>query len=337
VINSAPGISTGGLYLEMAPSTFSKTTYNWCEGSGNPYTTLFGASATTIGSGAANTKIMIDNCTGGAGVQAATLTLGGQSDWFLPSSSELAEIYNLRTMLGLGAGKFASTYLYWSSTEGTSGVAASLVPWAGVGGQNKAQATPYLPIRAFSPTSTTHESPISTPTNAGSYRVTPSALTLAGGITTDYYLATIYQTGTFTINKVAQSAFTSHSTLSGVLGSALPILKFGGSGDGAESVETTNGSASGCALNGLFLSASAAGTCSVSATKESSENYLQSDSLFSVNFYYYVPEPVAPVSTTPTQIAIAAKNSWSVNATVGPTITSISPSTGHDGTVVTIT
>jgi hypothetical protein len=337
VINASAGISGGGIYLEMAPTSFSKTAYNWCEGSGNPYTTLFGSTATTIGSGAENTKTMIDNCTGGAGVQAASLTLGGQSDWFLPSYGELVEIYSQRSMLGLGTGKYASTYLYWSSTEADTWIASSLVPWAGVGGQNKAQATPYLPIRAFSPTSTTFDSPIASPTNAGKYRITPSALTLSGGITTDYYLATVYETATLTIDKATQTAFTNHSTLSGVFGSALPILKFGGSGDGAESLETTNGSATGCSLNGILLSATAAGTCSVAATKESSENYSQYDSLFSVYLYYYVPEAAGPVSTMPTQIAISISNGLTINPVVGPIITGISPSSGPVGTVVTFT
>jgi hypothetical protein len=337
VINASAGISGGGIYLEMAPASFSKTAYNWCEGSGNPYTTLFGSTATTVGSGAENTKTMIDNCTGGAGVQAANLTLGGQSDWFLPSYGELVEIYSQRSMLGLGTGKYASTYLYWSSTEADTWIASSLVPWAGVGGQNKAQATPYLPIRAFSPTSTIFDSPIASPTNAGKYRITPSALTLSGGVTTDYYLATVYETATLTIDKATQTAFTNHSTLSGVFGSALPILKFGGSGDGAESLETTNGSATGCSLNGILLSATAAGTCSVAATKESSENYSQYDSLFSVYLYYYVPEAAGPVSTMPTQIAISISNGLTINPVVGPIITGIFPSSGPVGTVVTFT
>ncbi|MBV5280259.1 MAG: hypothetical protein J0651_03100, partial [Actinobacteria bacterium] len=41
-INAVSGVSGGGIYLEMAPATFSKTTFNWCEGPGNPYTTLLG-------------------------------------------------------------------------------------------------------------------------------------------------------------------------------------------------------------------------------------------------------------------------------------------------------
>jgi hypothetical protein len=336
-INAASGISSGGIYLEMAPTTFSKTTYNWCEGSGNPYTTLFGSTATTIGSGAENTKTMIDNCTGGAGVQAAGLTLGGQSDWFLPSYGELVEIYNLRSALGLGTGKYASTYLYWSSTEADTWIASSLVPWAGVGGQNKAQATPYLPIRAFSPTSNTFASPTSSPTNAGRYRITPSALALANGITTDYYVATVYETATLTIDKATQSAFTNYSSLSGVFGSTFPIFKYGGSGDGTESIETTNGSATGCSLDGILLSATTAGTCSVSATKESSENYLQYDSLFSVFLYNFVAQGAAPVSTMPTQIAISIENGLTINPIIGPFITGISPSSGPVGTTVTIT
>jgi hypothetical protein len=216
VINAATGVSKGGIYLEIAPATFSKTTYNWCEGPSNPYTTLIGASGTSIGTGANNTKIMIQNCNGGAGFEAANLNYGGQTDWFLPSFDELQVIYNLRNSLGLGAGDAASGYLYWSSTESSDWIAASLVPWAGVGGQNKGQATPYLPIRAFSATVSTYSASVTAPTNAGSYVITPSALTLAGGITTDYYKETVYETATLTINKAAQAAFTSYQTLSGI-------------------------------------------------------------------------------------------------------------------------
>jgi hypothetical protein len=336
-INAASGISGGGIYLEMAPTTFSKTTYNWCEGSGDPYTTLFGSTGMAVGSGAENTKTMIDNCTGGAGVQAAGLTLGGQSDWFLPSYGEVVEIYNLRSALGLGTGKYASNYLYWSSTEVDTWIASALVPWSGIGTYNKGQGAPYLPIRAFNPTSTTFESPTSSPTDAGKYRITPSALALANGITTDYYVATVYETATLTINKATQSAFTNYSSLSGVFGSTFPIFKYGGSGNGTESIETTNGSATGCSLDGILLSATTAGTCSVSATKESSENYLQYDSLFSVFLYNFVAQGAAPVSTMPTQIAISIENGVTINPIIGPFITGISPLSGPVGTTVTVT
>jgi hypothetical protein len=336
-INAATGVSKGGIYLEMAPASFSKTLYNWCEGPSNPYTTLIGASGTAIGMGANNTKIMIQNCNGGAGFEAASLNYGGQTDWFLPSFDELQEIYNLRNSLGLGASDAASGYLYWSSTESSDWIAASLVPWAGVGGQNKGQATPYLPIRAFSATVSTYSASVTPPTNAGSYVITPSALTLAGGITTDYYKATVYETATLTINKATQAAFTSYQTLSGIFGTAFNIYKFGGSGDGEETVTVTNGTATGCVLNGTALTVATAGTCVITATKATSENHLEATSTFTVILYFFVAETTAPVSSTPTQIAVAISNGVTINPIIGPFITGISPSSGPVGTTVTIT
>jgi hypothetical protein len=336
-INAATGVSKGGIYLEMAPATFSKTTYNWCEGPANPNTTVFGASGTAIGTGASNTKIMIDNCTGGAGFEAVNLNYGGQTDWFLPSFDELQVIYSLRNSLGLGSGDAASGYLYWSSTESSNWIAASLVPWAGVGGQNKGQATPYLPIRAFSATVSVYSASVTAPTNAGSYVITPSALVLAGGITTDYYKATVYETATLTINKATQAAFTSYQTLSGVFGTAFNIYKFGGSGDGEETVTVTNGTATGCVLNGTVLTVATAGTCVITATKATSENHLEASSTFTVVLYFFVAETTAPVSSTPTQIAVAISNGVTINPIIGPFITGISPSSGPVGTTVTVT
>jgi hypothetical protein len=336
-INAATGVSKGGIYLEMAPATFSKTTYNWCEGPSNPYTTLIGASGTAIGTGASNTKIMIDNCTGGAGFEAVNLNFGGQTDWFLPSFAELQVIYSLRNSIGLGSGDAASGYLYWSSTESSNWIAASLVPWAGVGGQNKGQATPYLPIRAFSATVSTYSASITAPTNAGSYVITPSALVFAGGITTDYYKATVYETATLTINKASQAAFTSYQTLSGIFGTAFNIYKFGGSGDGEETVTVTNGTATGCVLNGTVLTVATAGTCVITATKATSENHLEATSTFTVILYFFVAETTAPVSSTPTQIAVAISNDVTINPIIGPFITGISPLSGPVGTTVTVT
>ena len=336
-INAATGISKGGIYLEMAPATFTKTTYKWCLGPANANSTLFGAVATAIGTGAANTKIMINNCTGGAGFEAVNLNYGGQTDWFLPSHEELVQIYLQRNMLGLGTGEPAAGFLYWSSTEGNSSTASSLVPWAGVGGQNKDVATPYLPIRAFSATVSTYSSSVSAPTNAGSYLITPSALVLAGGISTDYYTATIYETATLTINKASQSAFTTYQTLSGIFGTAFNIYKYGGSGDGEETVTVTNGTATGCVLNGTVLTVATAGTCIITATKATSENHLEATSTFTIILYFFVPETTVPVSTSPTEIAVSITNGWNINPSIGPTITGISPSSGPVGTVVTIT
>ena len=280
---------------------------------------------------------MINNCTGGAGIEAVNLNYGGQTDWFLPSHEELVQIYLQRNMLGLGTGEPAAGFLYWSSTEGNSSTASSLVPWAGVGGQNKDVATPYLPIRAFSATVSTYSASVTAPTNVGSYVITPSALTLAGGITTDYYTATVYETATLTINKSSQSAFTSYQTLVGIFGTAFDIYKYGGSGDGEETITVTNGTATGCVLNGTVLTVVTAGSCVITATKATSENYLESTSTFTVIFSYFVPVPAVPVSNTPTEIAVSQSNSWSINPSISPTITGVSPNSGPVGTEVTIT
>ena len=112
----------GGL---IAAPTDQSTGAQWgCYG-----TTISGAYGTTIGTGAQNT-IDIDSLCTTAGTAAdicANLTLGGYSDWFLPSKDELNLIWtNLADSDGDGSnngpsdpnnlGGFAN-YIYWSSTN----------------------------------------------------------------------------------------------------------------------------------------------------------------------------------------------------------------------------
>jgi hypothetical protein len=336
-INAADGISTGGRYLEAAPSTFSKTTYNWCEGITDPYTTTIGGTSSAIGTGAINTKLVTSRCTGGAVHEAANLTLGGKSDWFLPSSDEQIEMYNQRTSLGFGSGTSAANYLYWGSSETANWHASSTVPWSGVGVQNKGQATPYWPIRAFSPIATAYASSATAPTNAGSYTITPSSLTLSGGRSTDNYISITYETSTMTINKASQTIFSNYNSLEAVLGTVFQIYPFGGSGDGAVYLAVTNGTATSCSASTSTVTAGTSGTCILTITKSANENYNQAQASFTITFYYYVPATAAPVSSRPTEIAIDAPVAWSSTATAVPSITSFTPSSGTVGTVVTIT
>ena len=75
-----------------------------------------------IGSGAQNTAMIELGCTTPytAADVCANLTLGGYSDWFLPSRMELVEMHQnigQGNALGLGnIGGFSNSY-YWSSTE----------------------------------------------------------------------------------------------------------------------------------------------------------------------------------------------------------------------------
>jgi len=77
---------------------------------------ITGADGRAIGTGSQNTMDIVAGCTtaGKAADICANLTLGGYSDWFLPSKDELNEMYvNLHAK---GLGGFTTNY-YWSSTE----------------------------------------------------------------------------------------------------------------------------------------------------------------------------------------------------------------------------
>jgi len=95
--------------LVAAPSDQSSAVWG-CYG-----TSISGAAGTAIGTGNQNTIDIEAGCTtpGTAADICANLTLGGYSDWFLPSRDELNKMYeNIGGIIGI----FADDY-YWSSSE----------------------------------------------------------------------------------------------------------------------------------------------------------------------------------------------------------------------------
>ncbi len=97
-------------YLEAAPS--DQTSSVW----GTDNYTISGADGTGIGTGYQNTIDIVngDPLSNTAADICANLTLGGYSDWFLPSKDELNLMYaNLHQN---GVGNFSAN-AYWSSSE----------------------------------------------------------------------------------------------------------------------------------------------------------------------------------------------------------------------------
>jgi len=82
------------------------------------YKTEIGGTSKSLGTGQANTSVIVNSCSE-AGIAARLcndLVLNGYDDWFLPSKDELNEMYVNLNLNGLG--DFTS-YWYWSSSECT--------------------------------------------------------------------------------------------------------------------------------------------------------------------------------------------------------------------------
>ncbi len=77
-----------------------------------------GADGLAIGTGAQNTLDIVNAGCGAAAQACADLVLNGYSDWFLPSRSELQQLYTNRAAIG-----GFQDYVYWSSSEYSSGLA----------------------------------------------------------------------------------------------------------------------------------------------------------------------------------------------------------------------
>jgi hypothetical protein len=138
-------------YLEVAPNT-------WNGGSADPRatwgcsgTSITGADGTAIGTGRQNTTDIVNGCaTSGIAARLANdLTLGGQSDWFLPSKDELNQMYINLHSASTPLGGFSTDY-YWSSSE-FADIFADGQNFVGGGQNNGGKTNLYYvrPVRAF--------------------------------------------------------------------------------------------------------------------------------------------------------------------------------------------
>ena len=140
------GNANGGWqYLESATSDQSTGIAWGCDATSIPGTQL------TVGSGEANTTLIVAGCNEAsfAAKLCDNLSLGGQSDWFLPSRDELYLMY--KNLHQNGQGNFGISAYYLSSTE----AAAYYVAWIfGFGNENANDGGKFIPyyvraIRAF--------------------------------------------------------------------------------------------------------------------------------------------------------------------------------------------
>lgn len=111
-------------------------------------------------------------------------------------------------------------------------------------------------------------------------------------------------TQSITVTKISQASVSFSNGTALTYGQTMDLLAVGGSGNGAISYAVTNAGTTGCAISGVRLSVTGAGTCALSASRAASTNYnisntatlsvVVSKAAQSVSFTSTVPaEPIA--------------------------------------------
>ncbi len=154
-----------GQYLEAAPKGWSGSPddpgASWCAGGWLPGYKSRLATEDGIGLGAANTRLIIENCgTDNAAGLSAAYRGGGKSDWFLASKDELQKMYGLRGEIGTipGDDNYKFRAQYWCSCqsqgEGYLAYEAGTIAFGGYGKglgvtTDKISVQYVRPVRAF--------------------------------------------------------------------------------------------------------------------------------------------------------------------------------------------
>ncbi len=139
IFYDAGSVQIWGRYLEVAPVNAQRQASWGCTG------TYIGGTGTEIGAGKSNSNIVTKACsdTKSAARIAMDFDGGAQTDWFLPSQSELAKLYSQ-----LLSSDELETEPYWSSSEADA-VLAQSEPFYGGLGDYKDNVYFVRPVRAF--------------------------------------------------------------------------------------------------------------------------------------------------------------------------------------------
>ncbi len=153
VFYNAGSTQSWGRYLEVAPSGWSGLADDPLTEWGCQGVSISGAAGTSVGASQANTTAIVTSCsTSGIAAQLAdALTLGGQSDWFLPSKDALNLLFSyLQLRSQLGSRGFAAAY-YWTSSDFAGDYAWYQYFGHGAQGNSNIKANYYAvrPVRAF--------------------------------------------------------------------------------------------------------------------------------------------------------------------------------------------
>jgi hypothetical protein len=331
-INSSSTISTGGRYLEAAPLNWSglsvESTTAWARA-----TTSVTGTLSSIGAGAENTRLINNALTTNsvAAKVAADLTYGGKSDWFLPSTLELKEMYEALYLPSL-AGNLG-TNNYWTSTQSTTATQADSFGF-GSGGTviptTKTSTNVLRPIRAYSPDTITVTT---VPTNVDSYTVIADTPTMTVG-SLDNYQAVVYQRSGLDITQARQDPLR-FNTFGATLGLPFRISILGGSGSGAVTESLTAGStATGCAISGDTITSTSAGACNLQIKKAYSRNYLAETITATVYFLLWVINQPSPAPGSGPNIALSGESDVTVDLDLAPMISSLSTYAATAGVTV---
>jgi hypothetical protein len=111
-----------------------------------------------------------------------------------------------------------------------------------------------------------------TPIDAGTYSITPSALTLSAGLMSNYETPT-YSSSVINvvINRISQETVTIQS-VNGDVEVPFTLIATGGSTNGAISFTKVTGTY--CSVSGITLTATQAGGCEITVTRAGNRNYL---------------------------------------------------------------
>lgn len=337
-----------GRYYEAAPSNWTGTddlasTALFCSDTNSN----FYFSMTTIGWGETLTAGAVSSCGGASAIgQVAAYRGGGYSNWYLPNRGEAQQMINNKDLIGLlkiGANWPTGNYGYWTVNDSATvsqmyAMRSDGASWA-IGYGSRTDSTHFMvrPIRAFTSCWLANGclslATTETPTAVGVYNIVPLAVPNSVDLLTKYAAIT-YATTNLTINRISQTR------------QSIPIININypdtmtvnvmyGSGNGAVTYSTTNGTATGCAFDYKKLYTTTQGTCNITVAKAGDRNYLPDTATASILFLLWVlNQPTNQIGSGAT-IGLNGATSLTIDTTTAPSVTSLSTtllSLGSGGT-----